>query len=178
MFSKTKPEQRIEVRTVEYFAYGSNMNLDQMARRCPDAEVVGPVRLNGYRLAFAGSPHNGVATILPAANSHVYGVLWKISAQDEKSLDRYEGFPRLYGKETVTVKDEAGREHQVMAYTMNAPYRDCPAVPDASYLYGIVAGCRQNRISPLPVYKAFERVSKEVGMQREHRSTRRRGFDR
>ena len=24
-----------------YFAYGSNLNLDQMARRCPDAEPVG-----------------------------------------------------------------------------------------------------------------------------------------
>ena len=35
-----------------YFAYGSNLNLDQMARRCPDAEPVGRVRLDGYRLAF------------------------------------------------------------------------------------------------------------------------------
>ena len=28
-----------------YFAYGSNMNLDQMDFRCPAAEVVGNVRL-------------------------------------------------------------------------------------------------------------------------------------
>ena len=35
-----------------YFAYGSNMNLNQMAFRCPDAEVVDTVRLEGYRLAF------------------------------------------------------------------------------------------------------------------------------
>ena len=31
-----------------YFAYGSNMNLNQMAFRCPDAEVVDTVRLEGY----------------------------------------------------------------------------------------------------------------------------------
>ena len=35
-----------------YFAYGSNMNLGQMRFRCPDAEVVGNVRLEDYRLAF------------------------------------------------------------------------------------------------------------------------------
>lgn len=38
--------------TLLYFAYGSNMNLNQMAFRCPDAEVVDTVRLEGYRLAF------------------------------------------------------------------------------------------------------------------------------
>ena len=35
-----------------YFAYGSNMNLDQMAYRCPAASVVENVRLEGYRLTF------------------------------------------------------------------------------------------------------------------------------
>lgn len=30
-----------------YFAYGSNMNLDQMAYRCPAASVVENVRLEG-----------------------------------------------------------------------------------------------------------------------------------
>ena len=37
-----------------YFAYGSNINLDQMAFRCPAAQVVSPVTLNGYRLLFRG----------------------------------------------------------------------------------------------------------------------------
>ena len=35
-----------------YFAYGSNMNLDQMEFRCPDAEVAGNVRLEDYRLGM------------------------------------------------------------------------------------------------------------------------------
>lgn len=45
-----------------YFAYGSNMNLNQMAFRCPDAEVVESVRLEGYRLAFRT---NGGGMALP-----------------------------------------------------------------------------------------------------------------
>ena len=59
-----------------YFAYGSNMNLNQMAFRCPDAEVVESVRLEGYRLAFrTNGGGNGVATILPEEGSYVDGVL-------------------------------------------------------------------------------------------------------
>ena len=56
------------------------MNLNQMAFRCPDAQVVDTVRLEGYRLAFRmnGGGH-GVATILPEAGSFVDGVLWRIS---------------------------------------------------------------------------------------------------
>ena len=49
-----------------YFAYGSNMNLEQMKYRCPAAEVVENVRLENYRLAFRGrAPGNGVSTVLP-----------------------------------------------------------------------------------------------------------------
>ena len=38
-----------------YFAYGSNINLDQMAVRCPAATVVGPVVLDNYELLFRGN---------------------------------------------------------------------------------------------------------------------------
>ena len=49
-----------------YFAYGSNINLDQMAQRCPDAQVVGPVTLENYELLFRGNLRGaGVATIAP-----------------------------------------------------------------------------------------------------------------
>lgn len=58
-----------------YFAYGSNMNLDQMAYRCPAASVVEPVYLEGYRLTFCGrGKGSGVATILPEEGSRVEGV--------------------------------------------------------------------------------------------------------
>ena len=69
-----------------YFAYGSNLNLDQMARRCPDAEPVGRVRLDGYRLAFRRTG-GGYLTILPDKGNHVDGLLWKVSAQDEQALN-------------------------------------------------------------------------------------------
>jgi len=35
-----------------YIAYGSNLNLKQMAHRCPTAKVVGTAMLHNWRLAF------------------------------------------------------------------------------------------------------------------------------
>ena len=133
-----------------------------MRLRCPHAEVVGTVRLEGYRLAFCGSNSNGVATVLPEDGSHVDGVLWRISEQDEKSLDYYEGWPRLYEKEPLRVTRANGRSVEAMAYTMNAPYKDSPALPSQSYLLGILYGCLQNHIDNGSVLDAVQRTGQEV----------------
>ncbi len=43
-----------------YIAYGSNLNLPQMGRRCPTAKVVGTSEIKNYELLF-----RGVATVEP-----------------------------------------------------------------------------------------------------------------
>jgi gamma-glutamylcyclotransferase (GGCT)/AIG2-like uncharacterized protein YtfP len=160
-----------------YFAYGSNMNLDQMDFRCPDAEVVGNVRLDDYRLTFCSrNPDSGVATILPEQGSHVDGVLWRITDGCEKSLDHYEGYPYLYGKETLQVKSGDGTVYESMAYTMNAPHKDCPAKPSGFYLRGILEGCRQNGIPEEPVREAVKHTQKEV--RARNAGTKKRGWER
>ena len=142
-----------------YFAYGSNMNLNQMAFRCPDAKVIESVQVENYRLAFRGS---GVATILLEKGSRVEGVLWRISADDERSLDVYEGYPRLYGKEKIEVQLSSGQRISTMAYCMNNPYARYPAMPSKNYLAGILEGCRQNRIDTKEVRAAVARTRQEV----------------
>ena len=142
-----------------YFAYGSNMNLNQMAFRCPDAEMIESVQVENYRLAFRGS---GVATILLEKGSRVEGVLWRISADDERSLDVYEGYPRLYGKEKIEVQLSSGQRISTMAYCMNNPYARYPATPPKGYLAGILEGCRQNGIDTKGVRAAAARTQQEV----------------
>ena len=137
-----------------YFAYGSNMNLDQMAYRCPAAEAVCTAKLEGYELFFAGRPGNGVASIRPKQGGTVVGMLWKLTEACEKSLDHYEGFPALYGKETVRVRGSDGTEHRVTAYTMQEPYSRIPAMPSMGYLAGILAGCEQNGIDEKTILRA------------------------
>lgn len=160
---------RKEVRTMEtkyYFAYGSNMNLDQMAYRCPDAEAVGRCVLKDYRLAFRGNRTGwGVASILPEPGKEVQGLLWKITPKCEKSLDFYEGYPNLYGKKEVTVRTKTGEQTNVAVYIMNEPYQSQPALPSDYYLKGILDGCRQNHISQKDVRRAVEETKKELEEQ-------------
>lgn len=140
-----------------YFAYGSNMNLSQMAFRCPDAEVVGPVRVDGYRLVFCGNTGGtGVATILLQPGFHVDGLLWRIDETAEQNLDHYEGYPYLYKKEEITVHGQGLPAQKAMVYTMNEPYRSQPALPSEQYLHGILRGCKQNGISQRPVMEAVK----------------------
>ena len=57
-----------------YFAYGSNINLEQMAYRCPDASVVGPVTLEGWELLFR---RGGFATIAPKVSTPFKNVIFR-----------------------------------------------------------------------------------------------------
>lgn len=82
-----------------YIAYGSNLNLRQMAVRCPTAKPVGTAMLKGWQLTF-----RGVATLEPDPQAETPVGIWDITPQDEISLDRYEGYPRLYGKAIVEVE--------------------------------------------------------------------------
>lgn len=40
-----------------YIAYGSNLNLRQMAMRCPTARLLGTGLVENYELQFKGMPH-------------------------------------------------------------------------------------------------------------------------
>ena len=86
-----------------YIAYGSNMDLDQMEYRCPDSAFVWTTTLDGWRLMFKGSQTGSYATIEREDGCKVPALLWEISECDERSLDRYEGFPRFYYKQYLWV---------------------------------------------------------------------------
>lgn len=86
-----------------YIAYGSNMDLDQMEYRCPDSAIVTTITLDGWRLMFKGSQSGNYATIEREDGCQVPALLWEISDADERSLDRYEGFPTFYYKQYLWV---------------------------------------------------------------------------
>jgi len=141
-----------------YFAYGSNINLEQMDYRCPDATVVGPVLLENYELLFR---RGGFATIASKEGGRVHGLLWSITPECERSLDLYEGYPRFYDKQTVTVRDGLVRELPVMAYIMDERFRE-PMLPTESYYNGILEGYRQNRLPVRALKAARQHCVQEV----------------
>lgn len=146
-----------------YFAYGSNINLGQMEYRCPDASVVGPVVLEGWELLFR---RGGFATIAPKEGDTVHGLLWSLTRSCERSLDRYEGYPRFYDKKMVTVRDSEGRSLSVMAYIMDDRFRE-PMLPTESYYNGILEGYQQNGLPVSALKKAWEYAVQEVHQETE-----------
>ena len=131
-----------------YIAYGSNINLEQMAHRCPNSKIVSKEMLKGYELEF-----RGVATIVPNDKSEVPILIWEIDGRDEHSLDRYEGFPNLYRKELFEIEVDVEKK-ECMAYLMNKGQIS----PPTSYYYNVInQGYEANGMDTSYLRAALER---------------------
>lgn len=131
-----------------YIAYGSNINLEQMANRCPNSKIVSKEMLKGYELEF-----RGVATIVPNDKSEVPVLIWEIDGRDEHSLDKYEGFPNYYRKELFEIEVD-GEKKECMAYLMNKGQIS----PPTSYYYNVInQGYEANGMDTSYLRAALER---------------------
>ena len=108
-----------------YFAYGSNLNLEQMLARCPDSKPITKAILHDCKLVY----RRGVATIEKSKGDKVYGALYHITDKGLEALDRYEGYPTLYYRYVVTVEVPYTRKQDVIAYIMPSTYKLSPPVP-------------------------------------------------
>ncbi len=104
------------MKTVLYFAYGSNLDEGQMLERCPGAKTMGHATLPNHALTFGGFSHkwsSAVASVRRAAGERVEGVLYRLPADDLDRLDRAEGHPHAYLRETrfVVTRDARRLAH-------------------------------------------------------------------
>ncbi len=127
------------MKKIYYIAYGSNLHIGQMAHRCPTATIVGTSELINWRLMFKGSKSGNYATIEPCIGESVPVLIWELSESDERSLDRYEGFPVFYFKQTIPVFVN-GREIEAMAYLMRLDAK--VGAPSLSYVHTLEIGYR------------------------------------
>lgn len=81
-----------------YIAYGSNLSVEQMRYRAPDAKIIGTAILEGWQLRFRFH-----ATVERNPKKSTPVLVWEISRQDERNLDCYEGYPGYYIKENVEI---------------------------------------------------------------------------
>lgn len=116
-----------------YFAYGSNLCVNQMARRCPDATDPRPAVLTDHDWLIN---QRGVATVEPFAGNQVHGVLWQLSDHDLASLDSAEGVPVRYRRDELTVHTDDGPA-PAWVYI---DHRVTPGPPRPGYLSKIVDG--------------------------------------
>ena len=94
---------------MDYFAYASNLSLEQMLKRCPDAKPKFSAVLPNYKLIFSGWSrewHGSTASIQPFRGSKVVGAIYEISEKDLQKLDRFEDYPNTYDHATIMVFNE------------------------------------------------------------------------
>ena len=126
-----------------YFAYASNLNRKQMLERCPDSKPEFTATLPNYKLVFVGWSRQwrgAKASIRPFQGERVPGAVYDISEQCLRRLDRYEGYPDVYGRLKVTVFNEDGEPIQAVTYIKAG--RSEETLPSPEYLAVIQQGYR------------------------------------
>lgn len=150
-----------------YIAYGSNLNLPQMAFRCPTAEVAGKSEIRDYELLFRGGRRGAVATVEALKSSSVPVLLWNIRPADEQALDRYEGYPHFYHKEILPVELN-GKTQPAMVYVMNGGHS--LGAPSDLYLETIMDGYKTSGFDTEFLTQAVEksiRLAEQEHIERE-----------
>jgi cation transport regulator ChaC len=129
-----------------YFAYGSNLWMDQMIERTGaiyHAERAPRIaHLANHRLVFQHLEKAGpaFANILSSGDG-VVGVVYRCSPADFEKLDRYE---RGYERQTIMVTDVRGEVLPAAAYVLGPAQAFRFGKPTSGYLERIVTGARQH----------------------------------
>jgi len=129
-----------------YFAYGSNLCVEQMARRTGPIGVGenGPriARLAGYRLAFNMRGDDGsLYANIARPGDGVIGVLYRC---DEAALARLDAYEQGYDRLAVRVTLEGGEPRAAMAYVARPEHTADEGAPTAAYLGIILRGARRH----------------------------------
>jgi hypothetical protein len=140
-----------------YFAYGANMDVEAMARRCPRSQPLGLARLMRHRLAVM---REGWLTATRDAKANIEGVLWTIALADVPALDRFEGLgDGLFVKATQPVVVAGGAKRALIYFGANGG----PGVAEADYIAGVLDAARRWNL-PGAAIAQLERFAAEAGV--------------
>lgn len=147
-----------------YIAYGSNLHRGQMAQRCPTAQPIAKAWLEDYRLVYQGRPGNAHANVIPEKGHKVPVVIWEISEQNERALDRYEGVAGgYYTKEYVEIECN-GEKVKALIYLMTPnPFNH----PSDFYLNVIVQGYRHFNLPAEYLNESVKYTLKQIQKNRK-----------
>lgn len=116
-----KEDDRMNNQPKIYFAYGSNLNLEDMKVRCPTARLLGAGRAKGHELMFRGhTPDTSFLTVVPSPDRFVPIAAFEVYEEDIRALDDYEDVQdNIYRTETMTFSIEGHGEVEGFWYVMN-----------------------------------------------------------
>lgn len=148
-----------------YLAYGSNLNIEQMQHRCPNAKPIGRAVIDGYGLLFKGSKTGAYATIEKRKGAIVPVGVWEVDAADEKTLDRYEGFPTFYYKKKFNVYLERfdGTEEKATAFVYIMHEERLIGIPTRTYVSICLSGYDDFGFDPDIFLEAYNESNRRLG---------------
>lgn len=140
---------------VHYFAYGSNMNMEDLNEWCRRKSYnrVEPIshgiaHLGGYKLAFnylSTSRRSNALNIMISPDESVCGVLFELEKEDfEKISEKEQGLRKElapYKKIPVTVEVE-GEKIEALTFKVRKKYETDFREPISDYLKIVVEGAR------------------------------------
>jgi gamma-glutamylcyclotransferase len=130
-----------------YFAYGSNLLVDQKEKRTGRIRQAVRSRLKGYRFAFNKRGDSGqiYANIVPDDTADVWGVVYLCNPVAIRSMDEYEGVASgNYERIHVAVEKDAGETVEALTYVAGKDFTCEPGKPSAEYLGKIISGARHH----------------------------------
>ncbi len=132
--------------TVWYFAYASNMSRAQVVQRAGAPAEEKLARLDHYELNFdkVARGGTGTANIVPAEGKVVWGVLYRVSEQQLKALDRFEAVPEHYRRSEVAVMDSQGNKISAQVYLARKVRKGLK--PERAYLQRILEGAEEHNL--------------------------------
>jgi cation transport regulator ChaC len=121
------------------------MDYAQMRERCPSAEFVCVAKLQNHKLTFSrysDKREGGVADAISEQGQHVWGVVYRISDTDLRTLDRREGLGiNAYVRRATTVNQDGDESIPLEAEIYYAiPQDGAPFHPSQTYKGLIVSG--------------------------------------
>lgn len=137
----------IEATQKLYFAYGSNLWMQQMKRRCPTSTYMGLARLPHWRWIINT---RGYANVIPSDGDEVWGMIYSLLPADAAELDIHEGVPWAYERQMLEVEvwfedaskiwdgSQSGIHQTVLCYVDANRVQEAP--PKEEYVHRINLG--------------------------------------
>jgi gamma-glutamylcyclotransferase len=125
-----------------HFAYGSNLWLEQITKRCPNHRFIGNGVLKGYRWIIST---RGYANIVKSTPDEVHGVVYEITKSDEETLDRCEGVNSGSYRKEILFVEVNGQNQSCLVYVDPVIHA---GKPKEEYIERINKGVLDAKLSP------------------------------
>ena len=133
-----------------YFAYGSNMNEDELKDICVTILRAQKAILRGYKIALthkSSTREGGTLDIVPSEEGTVEGVLYQIPDTDKSKIDEKEGVNSgAYEPVIVDIEVMDGKTvKDVISYQVRKKVNSSPASPE--YKKSVLSGAKAHGLS-------------------------------